>query len=330
MRKEHLLPVALLFVLTAFQSCVKEIDTSNLPVENKLMVFCMLTPDSLVSVRVSKTSSLLKNESDSTAGVKVELFQNGIFLEWLTFKGDGWFTSTKTHPVVSNTYTIKATAPGFADAEGTDSIPVKTIIKRSVKTLWVINNPDMPQEFINYKNYFSDPAEPGNYYELLFFDQTKLPIVESSEFRYYINFFAGNLVDADPCISNEDYLNSEFSTFVFSDHYIDQNDNSVDIKFISGDQWSNFFSSALGSPLDGVYQDIDYTALRSVSKAYYLFRKSYYKYISGQELFRKWDASDPFSVLFTANPSDVFTNVKNGYGIVAAYQHSYVKTELQK
>jgi hypothetical protein len=168
----------------------------------------------------------------------------------------------------------------------------------------------------------------GHYYELMFFTQARREFQGSFKTYYDINYIAGSILEADACIANEKYLNSYFSTFVFFDENIDRQKGTVHVKFIYGYAGGGAYSSALGNPSDIMGPEAEYTALRSISKSYYLFRKSYYIYITNQELFQKWDPSDPFSVLINTNPSDVFTNVKNGYGIVAAYQHSYVRTTL--
>lgn len=328
MQKNILFTGIVLGVMIVFQSCVKEIDTGNLPVEHKLVMYCMLTPDSLVSVRLSKTNSLLIDDLDSVPGAKVELFENDKFVETLTDKGNGRFCSAKTYPRESFSYTIKASAPGFENVEGTDSIPQKVTIQESEKRSWLVNVQDVQQEFMDFTAHFTPTAGLGKYYELMFFNQSKHEIQGSSISRYYISFFSRSVIEADPCIANEKYLNSYFSTFVISDESLDRKKDFIHVKIMQEYRSSDFYTSALGNPLDNEGLDVEYTALRSISKSYYLFRKSYYLYISNQELFQKWDPSDPFSVLINTNPSDVFTNVKNGYGIVAAYQHSYVRTTL--
>lgn len=328
MPKNMLLTAIILFVSISFQSCVKEIDTGNLPVEHKLVIYCMLTPDSLVSVSLSKTNSLLIDDLDSIPGAKVELFENDKFVEVLTDKGKGRFCSSQTYPRELFNYTIKASAPGFENTEGTDSIPRKVTIQKSEKKSWLINGQDSQQEIVDYTAYFTPLSEAENYYELMFFTQTRREFRGSLKIYYDINYIAGSILDADACIANEKYLNSYFSTFVFPDEKLDRQKGTVHLKFIYGYAGGGVYTSALGNPWDIMGPEAEYTALRSISKSYYLFRKSYYMYITNQELFQKWDPSDPFSVLINTNPSDIFTNVKNGYGIVAAYQHSYVRTTL--
>ena len=330
MRKKYLFTGILIFVLAAFQSCVKEIDTGNLPVEHKLVIYCMLTPDSLVSVRLSKTNSLLVDDLDSVPGAKVELYENDTLAEILTAKGNGWFYSKNTYPRESYRYTVKATAPGFENAEGTDSIPRKVLIQKSEKKSWIVEEQNSEQEIVDYTASFTPLDEVGNQYELLFFTQARWEMSGSSKPYYDINFIAGSILEADECITNEKYINSYFSTFVFTDGKLDKQKGAVHVKFSYGNAGGGTYTSALGNPWDIMGPQAEYTALRSVSKSYYLFRKSYYIYVTNQELFQKWDPSDPFSVLINTNPSDVFTNIKNGYGIVAAYQHSYVRTMLLK
>lgn len=313
-----------------FQSCIKELDTGNLPVEHKLVIYCMLTPDSLVSVRLGKTSSVLVNEPDSVADATVELYENGKFLETLTPKGQGWFNSAKTYPLVANIYSIKASAPGFETAEGLDSIPMKVTVEESVKKSWTITVNDVQQELVDFTSYFSPSPKPVNYYELMFFTQTSQALQANSPAKYLIHFIAGSVLEADPCIANENYLNSNFSTFLFTDASLDRQKGYVHIKMMEEFGEMDYYATALGYPYDLAETETDYTVLRSVSSAYYLFRKSYYMYISNQQLFEKWDPSDPLSVLINTTPTDIYTNVKNGYGIVAAYQHSYVRTQLFK
>ena len=71
-----------------------------------------------------------------------------------------------------------------------------------------------------------------------------------------------------------------------------------------------------------------YFILRSVSRTYYDFRKSWllHKRTQNQGAFDK----DPLATLLIGNPTSVISNVTNGYGILAAYVQDFIKVDVKQ
>lgn len=122
----------ILIVLLATFSCRPTIEFDSLQAEPKLVIWCFLHPDSVVTASLTKTIPIFELESDKkvTDGIVVIYENNKV---WDTLRNDGtdkYMSIKGLHPTVGNIYSIKAYKMGFKTLETTnDTMPKKPIVK---------------------------------------------------------------------------------------------------------------------------------------------------------------------------------------------------------
>ena len=91
---------AILFILAIFLlSCSKEIDFKNNNVENKLVLNGLISPDSLIWVHLSRTTSIVSNEIQAIENATVSLYCNGRYIETLPYSKNGIYKSKAAFPI---------------------------------------------------------------------------------------------------------------------------------------------------------------------------------------------------------------------------------------
>ena len=102
---------AILFILAIFLlSCSKEIDFKNNNVENKLVLNGLISPESLIWVHLSRTTSIVSNEIQAIENATVSLYCNGRYFETLPYYKNGIYKSKAVFPISDSIYTIEAKA----------------------------------------------------------------------------------------------------------------------------------------------------------------------------------------------------------------------------
>jgi Domain of unknown function (DUF4249) len=298
-------------VVVLVVSC-KTSDIVTLP-ENppKIVVNCVTENDSLFTASVSLSSGILnKNPNPNYYGfvpistAKVDLYENGQFLETLTPYTNPYPTSTPDDQLaddyyaknararIGKTYTIEVTQEGYNMVSSTYTQPPPIAVDSfSTHVGGLDPRPEYAEDSVleNFYHFeFNDP--PGeNYYEVVFFiihpgysSEVLSPKFINSEYK------ESNLggQEGDPGI-------------VFADTYFDGKRAILDLKSAIGRQWVK------GTWLYGVY-------LRNVTREYYFYRKNLNQQVV--------NASDPF-----AQPTNVQNNISNGFGIFAGFTQT-VKT----
>ena len=121
----------LIALITTF-SCRPTIEFDSLQAEPKLVIWCFLHPDSVVTASLTKTIPIFEPDADKkvTDGVVV-IYENNTI--WDTLRNDGtdkYMSNKGLHPKAGNIYSIKAYKMGFKTLETTnDTMPNKPIVK---------------------------------------------------------------------------------------------------------------------------------------------------------------------------------------------------------
>ena len=121
-----------LVALLATFSCHPKIEFDSLQAEPKLVIWCFLHPDSVVTASLTKTIPIFETDADKkvTDGIVVIYENNRI---WDTLRNDGtdkYISIKGLHPKAGNIYSIKAYKMGFKTLETTnDTMPSKPIVK---------------------------------------------------------------------------------------------------------------------------------------------------------------------------------------------------------
>jgi hypothetical protein len=274
-----------LFLVAGLISCEKIVNVDLPKHESLLVANCLMLADSVVSVHVSQSlGSLDLARLPAVGNAIVSLYENGTFVESLSNMQEGYYVGS-TIPKSDRTYALKIDAPGLTSVESSTVVPLAVPFTATIKDSATLDEQRMPLAEITIS--FQDPAGQKNYYELeiLYLDTMNRQISGVDE--YYPIY----LQSRDPQL--EQGINNSFLL----------NDETID-----GETYSlkGFVNSSL---YNAGHEIIIY--YRSVSKEYYLFKKSY--------AVHQMTVGNPF-----AEPVQVYSNIKNGLGIFGAGS-SYVQ-----
>jgi hypothetical protein len=247
---------------------------------NKLVVNSLISPDSVVVVNLSKSQDILANDQiEYVNNASISLYEDGQFIQDLTFNGDGSYYSYGFNPDFGKKYSVMVNAPGIGTASGADIIPMPvSIINIDTSTVtgeW--NN------MLKCKIRFHDNPAEKNYY--LF--SIKI-LVHSAGSQYYVdNIYFGS---DDPVVEES---MSGSGGLLFSDEKIDGQTYDLSV-YLNKDDFNYSDTTML------------YFNLNSVTRDFFMYARSYTRHINAQ--------GDPF-----AEPVQVFNNIEGGYGIFAGF-----------
>lgn len=286
-----LLKITLFLVL--FLNCEKVVEVDIPTHEPVLVGSAFFTPDSLWSVRITRSTDILSanNMALQIENATVELWQEDQYLTELAHQGNGLYRSENLRPVAGNNYTFRATAPNFETIEASDYLSPPVTIT-SVLNLPARNGD--PAEYVRLRIAFDDPPGVDNYYLL------SIQIVDVFGYRFFNHFETSNPV----IMANSDEDNGPVNI----DNFFD-NEAVFDDVLFAGETLEidfGFYNYFFGSNNLGQV----YIRLSSVSEHYFRHHKT----------FRKADTVDggnPFQ-----EPVLIHSNVLNGIGIFAGYSTS--------
>jgi len=301
---------SLLSIIVIFSSCEKDVHVDIPKKDPKLVINAILATDSVIRVTIGKTRGVLDPFINTTGGpiasiekyivnnISAYVYENGVMLDSLVDDGSHYqFVSFHQKTIKSgNTYTIKASAPGFMQAEATTSVPSQSTITDVTRIKNARTDPDgNPEDEITVK--LDDPLET-NFYLLQFF---------SGGYGYSGFGYSGYCVsttdkdieplgaDADPFSTNSCY---DGSKLMMKD--VNFNGRQKQVRFYI----NSYLLQDVVQP-NGQVVKPNLTVMR-ITEDYFKFVKSYDVYYNSSD--------NPF-----AEPSNVYTNVKNGYGIFTAF-----------
>jgi len=281
--------IALLF----FTACEKPINI-DLPYEgNKIVINSLIIRDSLIYARLTN-SSQLSNSSffPVPAGAKIDLYENDLFKETLVRRniyGKDYFVSL-SKSAEGKKYTLKASATGLDNAEGSDVIPPKPSFTEVEFKQTSTGNNQRAKLVIT----INDPAGEKNYYRLRLYgaDTNTSPIgsrfiIDKQDYQYF---------KVDNLASNSDFDifgDYDYSQIYFTDDKFDGRNVSLTVNV-------EYFSSA---------------DLYIAPELVHLSRDSYRYLQSRENQFN--NEGNPFTEAVV-----VYNNINGGYGIVGGMADS--------
>ncbi len=318
------LPFAIFALMLGSCETIVDVDIPNEP--PRLVANAFLQADSAVVVELTQSQSILTNaDLKSVAGATVTLrgeAQPVATLEESTTPGVYFSTFT---PAVGSTYTLRVSKDGFEPVEATTFIappvPIRSI---AVDTSVFINRYlNFEDSLITDRNVvvdeirliFDDPANEQNYYEVSVYrfvvqiqprydDENNF--IDNDTVRYFSPIY---LRSDDPAIAGGESDPLEGSSDFFGTDLLFNDD------FFNGKQYSLRFRPEQY----GFYDDSEpqlYVILRTIDEAQY-------RYLRSVDL-QYENEGNPF-----AEPVQVYSNVENGYGIVAGSSASRVVVDLE-
>lgn len=283
--------------------------------DRKIVLNGLINPDSTVIVHISRTRQIyVTGPIDSTDLLPdsmpvddVSLYENDRFIGRLTYRWKHFFELPGFRPSVGKTYRIEASSGEMEPVFATITIPEQIPI-HSFDTTHVFLEDGGKAIRISFR--FTDPADQENYYALQvtglqrYYDHFQEKFLDDSlyAYNYSTRFMArtdGGLFKDFIDVTKEYYLNNlSAHPMVFTDELF--NGKTLDIDLTYPEDYYIKMDKKVLFRVD----------LMQVDKSYYQYAVSGKKYQEAR--------GNPF-----AEPVQVFTNVKNGFGLFSAYNGSH-------
>lgn len=268
-------------VLLGITSCSTDVDYNPPAISHSLVAYSILKADSSLSVIVTRTQDINDMEIACVSNATVKIYdESGILLDSALYAGNGKYLSR--YKVVANRkVTVRVEAPGFNAVQASDYAPSGVEIKEAYF------REKYEYDAINDYMYglvtvtFQDNPAERNYYEMVI----------------AINQGDGTFGRVTPFIVSNEFVNvnsreqNNPQSILFNDALFNGKEVVLRIK-----------AQTSMSP---------YVIFRNTSETYYRYQNSLYSH-----LFTKPEKNDRF---FTAEPVSIYTNIENGFGIVAGY-----------
>ncbi|MFK8006808.1 MAG: DUF4249 domain-containing protein [Saprospiraceae bacterium] len=311
----HIFILFNLFLLIS--TCEKEVQLDIQEVDPKLAILCDFSPDEPFVLELSKSRSInsTKIEDDIISNADVQICVNNEIIETIlprtntSSDANTKYQSVVALPKVKQVYTLKVEVDGLEPITATSSIP--DAIEISHSTIGAVNSfLTDDNETVSYEVrlgvQLEDPADETNYYQISFYQEvlTSIPSAQQNEIKIIPNE-GYSLIDDD--------LTNNFNLIDGGLLFKDLTFNGTTKEFL----FEPIFYYKPEDDLNTTSTPINIIIeLRSISEEYYKYYTSVYRQ-SSQE-------NTPFS-----NPTVIYSNIKNGYGIFAGYSKSTVKTPIE-
>jgi len=284
--KAFFFTLTLVVFITVIFSCRKLVQSDFPDFKQVPTVNSFLKADSLLKVHISLASKLDTNELKGLENAQVQLYVDDVFKEFLTSAGNGVFTSTTIAEPLKK-YECRVDIPGYESVSCISSIP-KPCHLRDIIHISVAGKDQEGMTYPAVKFTFSNTKNEKSYYE------ARIRLIEFGSEQIADMY---NIVD--PVLLNEGLPLS-----VFSNELITDTAYTMTINYITGSS-----GSSNGSTIHTVLYPF-ILEVRSVSYDYYQFARQKYLYDTGRF---------PEFGLSSNQAFQLYSNVKNGYGIFAGY-----------
>lgn len=282
-------------------ACEKTVKVNIPKKDPKLVVNGLLVKGETISMHIGKSRGVLDPDNFTTSLIEqytvknavVVLYENGISIDTLQYRPSDYSYYSPRSRVARDgaKYMIKATAPGFTmTAEALSEVPSQSVIAGVVWNRRVRNDADgYPLDDITIR--LNDPAAEKNFY--------LVQVHGASPYTQY-GFFCVSSTDKDlEPTAETDPLDPDNCYDSYRMLMKDQNFNGA-LKQLKLSVASSILESQFNPSTGNMNRA--YVKVYRITEDQFRFFKSMDTYDAGSE--------NPF-----AEPTNVFTNVKNGYGI---------------
>ncbi|MBO3272031.1 DUF4249 domain-containing protein [Hymenobacter defluvii] len=289
--------------------CIDQISADLPAPPNVLVVNSILMPDSIFRVQVSRVTSTVDSAARLVSSARVYLLTPGRGEELLRNQGRGLYASPN-RPVSGVPYTLRAEADGYPAASATDTVPAAVPIREawhSYPTGTDRNNELLGTIVVR----FEDPAQTANFYEITAYQQQSLGQGQgynrSQDFALDARGNAALAAEGDAAFNP--------GSLVFSDKLFNGQAFELRASFAPFGRTGGGIRNGL--PVGPSVSGEVYVVLRSVSRAYYQYRKSWTRHFYNQGT--KGPGGDVNQLLFLGDPTRMYSNVDSGYGVVVGH-----------
>lgn len=273
-------------------SKIIEIDLGN---NKELVLNSIFNPDSLFSVQISTTASLLDEYDTLNENLHFSLYEEDKLIFESISQTNQFRTDLK--PTQGRKYTVELKSDNFPPIKASDTIPGLV----PIDNVYMIfpAGVDASGYYLAEANIsFTDHPNERNYYELVIYQGQRDKVFWSTDYQ-----------TNDRVLMNEGDQDYHPTSFFFSDELFNGESYTMSIKH--GVAYSLKDNILTAFPVQ--------VTLRSVSRTYYLYRKFYTRHASNQQFQNEF-----LDLIFKGEPQSMFTNIENGYGIFAGYCESTV------
>jgi hypothetical protein len=297
---------SIVFLMIVLASCEKTV-TVEIPQRNpRLVINAWMEKGAVIEAMIGKSRNVLQpldqtgswNESYVVKNAVPVVYENNIAIDTLVYQSSTFKYISVRNKIVRDGYhyTIRVSAPGFTAAESSTVVPSQSVIAgvSRVRNARSTSNSGTQDE-VTIK--LDDPAGESNFYLLQFF-----PANYASGTGYPIYCVSTTDKDLEAIGDNADPFSTENcfdgGSLLMKD--VNFNGRQKTLRFYI----NSYDLNDIILPGGGTARP--YVRVHRITEDYFKYVKSYNVY---------YNASDnPF-----AEPSNVFSNVKNGYGIFSAY-----------
>lgn len=325
-----------LFILV---SCEKDIEFPGETTKPQLVINCLATTDSILSIRITKSKFFLEDEgpfetvSNATVSIKI----NGTSMTNVVNRDSGLYTCNYI-PKPGDLIRIDAKAPGMDDVYSEQEIP-GTVEIVGIDTIRKIYD-ELPMygggyytesqylyDTVGYyrlhqfdvKLRFKDKPDENNFYRLAL--KTKSIYDDSTFYEEYSYFDFYDIVSGKSTNNDEtDFLdlgNSNNDYNIFSDELFDG--EIYPLKFRFGITKTRMLpgyeenETKIVKDFSNVKKLEVYVELQSISKSYYLYMKTISNYSTDN---------------FFSEPVQIHNNIKGGIGIFGSYTKNVYRFDI--
>jgi hypothetical protein len=284
-------------------ACEKSESIVDFPIyPSKLVLNCIFNGDSLWRFQVSKSLSVLDNSDIKFIDTAIiKLYENDILVEEIgQSQSDGIYFGN-TMPKSGKQYRVEVSSgASFSNILSEGSLPALAQIDQINYT--IIDSQYYDDEWgysygymdVEFNIEIQDDAAVNNFYSIIAYYLDTLFIDDSSSYEVYLQKLD---------IASDD---------IFIDEASDWNEVIFTDELFNGQKISIKINSDIQSYQPGM---VIYWTLINHSEDYFMYKKTFNVYQSVE--------GNPF-----AEPVQVFSNIKNGYGIFAGYSHSITTFQL--
>lgn len=313
-------------VIISLGACTEEI-LLEVPVQDQELVVNALITDSEPS-KVFLTKTILVTEDRfpvfKNATIAITDTETGQLIDSLSYYEGFCYKGSQTMKSYNKLLNLDIELDGqFIKA--TTYIPEPVPILSAVM-IWPAGYDEYGDALTEYQISFQDPDGEENFYELFFFNYNY-----SESFNKELSTFTSNkgLAYTDPVIRAEGLEDYDNYSLLFSDQLFEGEIANIVVKYYSMANRIQVKSLVDTSQLE---PQQTYALLRTVSKQYYDYRKSWTLHRYTQQNKPAAMQEDPlledFSrFLFVGDPINLKSSIENGVGVFAGFSQSLIKVQ---
>jgi hypothetical protein len=337
--KYNILIVSLLLLM----GCQKVLEFSDKDIQPMLVLNCVISPDSIITIDLTRSISaledlsyfpLVKNAtisfSDGSTTYTDFKFITGMdsIINYYNLNSaptytkfeKGYYINQQIKVVPDKQYSLEVSAEGYKDIKAVTEIPIPVNIEKIDTFTTTCTAQTQITTQSKLKLTFTDPAQQSNFYRLKI-QEARLTITYDSQtgktdvYPYYSQQYINS---DDPIFGNDSDggllgggSNNQYS--IFNDLLI--NGKTYSVELIYDTEYGNSYS---GNYVDLIPSSTYFNYSYKIYKVELIsLSESYFNYLNTKAL-QDNSTNDPFS-----DPVLVYTNIKNGTGIFGASTTSF-------